>query len=386
MCISGLQRKNNISVFFSVIFQVQAHLENPMRYHIQQIPQHQVKPFLTLDTKLSNQSLSLPNSQSVSSSGSTPIIKSGHVPPTSNISISEGPVTKILTLGGENGMEEVIDDIINMESNFNDEGICRIETPLLMSRLSSSILDIYNSDQGVTAANMGLTNSSYPSNLPVKRELIGNTALRFWHITNLFKQRRRRYNINYRIKELGTLIPKSNDPDMRWNKGTILKASVDYIKWLQKEQQKAQELEQRQKKLEQANRRLLLRIQELEMQARAHGLPIMSSVSVVDLTSRVMRQQAYPEENSIDYIQHLAMAHEQHADLHDPAAAFSDPLSHFTNLSFSAALKEQRLEEILLDDTISPLGIDPLLSSVSPAVTKGSSRRSSCSSGDSNEI
>lgn len=108
----------------------------------------------------------------------------------------------------------------------------------------------------------------------------------------------------------------------------------------------------------------------------------MSSVSVVDLASRVMRQQAYPEENSIDYIQHLAMAHEQHADLHDPAAAFSDPLSHFTDLSFSAALKEQRLEEILLDDSISPLGIDPLLSSVSPAVSKGSSRRSSCSSGD----
>lgn len=48
--------------------------------------------------------------------------------------------------------------------------------------------------------------------------------------------------------------------DMRWNKGTILKASVEYIKWLQKEQLRARELEQRQKKLEQANRRLLLRI------------------------------------------------------------------------------------------------------------------------------
>lgn len=49
--------------------------------------------------------------------------------------------------------------------------------------------------------------------------------------------------------------------DMRWNKGTILKASVEYIKWLQKEQQRGRELEHRQKKLEQANRRLLLRIQ-----------------------------------------------------------------------------------------------------------------------------
>lgn len=48
---------------------------------------------------------------------------------------------------------------------------------------------------------------------------------------------------------------------MRWNKGTILKASVDYIKKLQKEQQKAKELENRQKRLEHANRHLLLRIQ-----------------------------------------------------------------------------------------------------------------------------
>nr|7EOD_A Chain A, Isoform M1 of Microphthalmia-associated transcription factor [Homo sapiens]7EOD_B Chain B, Isoform M1 of Microphthalmia-associated transcription factor [Homo sapiens]7EOD_C Chain C, Isoform M1 of Microphthalmia-associated transcription factor [Homo sapiens]7EOD_D Chain D, Isoform M1 of Microphthalmia-associated transcription factor [Homo sapiens] len=70
----------------------------------------------------------------------------------------------------------------------------------------------------------------------------------------------RRFNINDRIKELGTLIPKSNDPDMRWNKGTILKASVDYIRKLQREQQR---LENRQKKLEHANRHLLLRIQEL---------------------------------------------------------------------------------------------------------------------------
>lgn len=48
---------------------------------------------------------------------------------------------------------------------------------------------------------------------------------------------------------------------MRWNKGTILKASVDYIRKLQREQQRAKELESRQKKLEHANRHLLLRIQ-----------------------------------------------------------------------------------------------------------------------------
>lgn len=48
---------------------------------------------------------------------------------------------------------------------------------------------------------------------------------------------------------------------MRWNKGTILKASVDYIRKLQKEQQRAKDIEMRQKKLEQANHILMLRIQ-----------------------------------------------------------------------------------------------------------------------------
>lgn len=48
---------------------------------------------------------------------------------------------------------------------------------------------------------------------------------------------------------------------MRWNKGTILKASVDYIRKLQKEQQRVREMEERQRKLENANHLLLLRIQ-----------------------------------------------------------------------------------------------------------------------------
>lgn len=52
---------------------------------------------------------------------------------------------------------------------------------------------------------------------------------------------------------------------MRWNKGTILKASVDYIRKLQREQQRAKELESRQKKLEHANRHLMLRIQVRDM-------------------------------------------------------------------------------------------------------------------------
>lgn len=48
---------------------------------------------------------------------------------------------------------------------------------------------------------------------------------------------------------------------MRWNKGTILKASVDYIRKLQKETQRSRELELHQQRLEEANRSLQLRVQ-----------------------------------------------------------------------------------------------------------------------------
>ncbi|RLV62823.1 hypothetical protein DV515_00018907 [Chloebia gouldiae] len=66
---------------------------------------------------------------------------------------------------------------------------------------------------------------------------------------------------------------------MRWNKGTILKASVDYIRKLQKETQRARELELQQQRLEQQNRSLQLRVQELELQAQLHGLPLTPAVA-----------------------------------------------------------------------------------------------------------
>ncbi|XP_045144787.1 transcription factor EC [Echinops telfairi] len=239
---------------------------------------------------------------------------------------------------------------------------------------------------------MGLTSASCPSSLPMKRE-ITDTDTRALAKERQKKdnhnliERRRRYNINYRIKELGTLIPRSNDPDMRWNKGTILKASVEYIKWLQKEQQRARELEHRQKKLEQANRQLLLRIQELEIQAHAHGLPTLASFDPLDVGAHVTKQQSRPEQNSVDYCQQLTPSPRPTTQRCDQALAFSDPLSHFTDLSFSAALKEeQRWNVMLLDDTFSPFGTDPLLSAASPAVSKESSRRSSFSSDDGDEL
>ncbi|KAM8974311.1 transcription factor EC [Pelodytes ibericus] len=364
-------------------YEVQTHLDNPTKYHLQQAQRQQVKQYLTLGTKFSTQSLSYSNSHAVQSTGVTSTLRNGHRSPATESCTADGTVPKLLALGvgRENEMDDVIDDIISMESSFNDDGLNCSESSLLMSSnlpLSSNILDVYNGDQGIQGSNMGLSNTSCPAGIGVKREVGDTRAMvkeRQKKDNHNLIERRRRYNINYRIKELGTLIPKSNDPDMRWNKGTILKASVEYIKWLQKEQQRGRELEHRQKKLEQANRRLLLRIQELEIQARAHGLP-MPALCTVELASQVIKQQTYGEDISEEYSHQIPLSLGQTTDLCDGSTAFSDPLSHFTDLSFSAALKEQMLEEM------SPFGTDPFLSATSPDLSKGSSRRSSFSTDD----
>lgn len=127
-------------------------------------------------------------------------------------------------------------------------------------------------------------------------------------------------------------------------------------------------------------------LQELEIQARAHGLPTLASLVTVDLGAHITKQ-THLEQNSGDYCQQLVLSQGTSPELCDQAMAFSDPLSHFTDLSFSAALKEeQRLDNMLLDDTVSPFGTDPLLSAISPAVSKESSRRSSFSSEDGDEL
>ncbi|XP_039298811.1 LOW QUALITY PROTEIN: transcription factor E3 [Nilaparvata lugens] len=93
-------------------------------------------------------------------------------------------------------------------------------------------------------------------------------------------ERRRRFNINDRIKELGTLLPKNNEQyfevvrDFRPNKGTILKSSVEYIKALKQEVQKLKQMQFKTVELETENEILCSRVKMLENLAKSHGLPL----------------------------------------------------------------------------------------------------------------
>ncbi|XP_026117307.1 microphthalmia-associated transcription factor isoform X4 [Carassius auratus] len=360
-------------------YQVQTHLESPSKYHIQQTQRQQVKHYLSsaLGAKLSPQASTGPGPSQPTEHG---------MPPGPGASAPNSPMA-LLTLNCEKEMDDVIEDIISLESSYNDDILGFMDAGLQMTNtipVSSNLLDMYNNHAlpptGVTI------NNSCSSNLPaVKRELseaevralVKERQKKDNH--NLI-ERRRRFNINDRIKELGTLIPKSNDPDMRWNKGTILKASVDYIRKLQKEQQKAKELENRQKRLEHANRHLLLRIQELEMQARAHGLAVVASPSLYssDLVARAIKQEPGMGDCTSDLYPHLPspdLSRPTTLDLNNGTISYNDsPTEEGEPGVYDSPNKASaKLEDMLMDNNLSPVGSsDPLLSSGSPLPSSSS--------------
>ncbi|KAI7795138.1 transcription factor E3b [Triplophysa rosa] len=381
------------------VLKVQTHLENPTKYHIRQAQRQQVKQYLstTQGNKVATQTL-----------GVSPVLQSSSAPELgpSASSAPNSPMAHLNLGSNKEEMDDVIDDIISLESSFNDDIMSLIDSGLqLPNTLPGNLLDIYSSP-GMATTSITISNSC-PADLPnIKREITDTEARAFMKERqkkenhNLI-ERRRRFNINDRIQELGALIPKSNDPEMRWNKGTILKASVDYIRKLQKEQQRAKEIEMRQKKLEQANKTLLLHIQQLEMQAGVHGLATPLSSSDVSFL-----QQQLPQANQS--LQPSVGESQAHTQLTmDGAMAQTSP-SPFLTVPPSGSLAGAvvsgpldlgtfsfaELDEPSASDLYTDVGLndilmeeggmlptirssDPFFSPMSPGASKPSSRRSS---------
>ncbi|KAK7861652.1 hypothetical protein R5R35_006567 [Gryllus longicercus] len=226
-------------------------------------------------------------------------------------------------------------------------------------------------DGGGTAADK--TSNSCPADLlPVKQEVLLSDAEFQALVKDRQKkdnhnmiERRRRFNINDRIKELGTLLPKSNDPyydivrDVRPNKGTILKSSVDYIKRLKSEVQRMKQTEHRQKQLELQNRRLILRVQELELLARAHGLPV-SEFSWPPPSSKLLPTLIKNSSN------HQEIIHKE------GPVAMESGLGHMPDLVTEAStlVTIHNVDDVMDDEHVSGdpmLGGDPMLSSFVPS-------------------
>ncbi|XP_052753050.1 transcription factor EB isoform X2 [Galleria mellonella] len=232
------------------VLQVRTVLENPTRYHVIQKQKSQVRQYLSESFQ--------PQTQPVAARGapvqSAPEL--GTQPPPSP---DRGSTSSLLSPGicsvGTNNSEadEFLEDILSLDGAGASSG-----PPSAASSVAGDCGPLSDADMHALAKD---------------RQKKDNHNM---------IERRRRFNINDRIKELGTLLPKSTDPfyevirDVRPNKGTILKSSVDYIKCLRDEVNRLKQSEQRRKQIELHNRKLMLRIQELERLARLHGLSVPS--------------------------------------------------------------------------------------------------------------
>ena len=122
------------------------------------------------------------------------------------------------------------------------------------------------------------------------------------------------------------------------------------------------------------------------MQARAHGLSLIPSTGLCspDLVNRIIKQEPSLENCSQDLLQHPSdLTCTTTLDLTDGTITFNNSLGTGAESSQAYSVPTKmgsKLEDILMDDTLSPVGVtDPLLSSVSPGASKTSSRRSSMS-------
>ncbi|XP_066529127.1 transcription factor EB isoform X2 [Hoplias malabaricus] len=442
------------------VLKVQTHLENPTDYHIRQSQRQQVKEYLstTYATKQAVHAVagvvhpSPPSMAQVQSAPAPPTLPSPRMrteqlmTPAGN-SAPNSPMAMLnISCSHEKEMEDVIDDIISMQSSYDD--IQNYADPVVQMPntlpLSSSHLDVYTGP-GMAGPTIAMTSNSCPANLAIKREFSDAEARamakeRQKKDNHNLIERRRRFNINDRIKELGTMIPKTNDLDVRWNKGTILRASVEYIKRMQKDIQRTREVETNFKRMEIANKQLLLRIQELEMQARLHGLPNTSpsALNNMEVMYPFIKQEGSPEENHHNsHPPHLPVHHQhqhqqqqqqqqqqprglpplpqhlhpqpqapplqysavgstqpfdfaQSLDLCDGGVqgGYTDGMSCLGDLGSLGGVpphmgKKNDIGYMLMEEALSPLGGDPLLSAMSPEASVDSSRRSSFSIDDS---
>ncbi|CAH0599201.1 unnamed protein product [Chrysodeixis includens] len=230
------------------VLQVRTVLENPTRYHVIQKQKSQVRQYLSESFQPQTQV-----SPRCAPTQSAPEISSRRASSPERPSSSlRSPAMPSASNNSE--ADEFLEDILSLDSGAG---------PLSSSGPPSGASSV--------AGDCALLSDADMHALAKDRQKKDNHNM---------IERRRRFNINDRIKELGTLLPKTNDPfyevirDVRPNKGTILKSSVDYIKCLRDEVNRLKQSEQRRKQIEIHNRKLMLRIQELERLARVHGLPL----------------------------------------------------------------------------------------------------------------
>ncbi|XP_037965911.2 transcription factor EB isoform X3 [Plutella xylostella] len=238
------------------VLQVRTVLENPTRYHVIQKQKSQVRQYLSGDFQPQA------SASARSAAAASPDRASGGV---------LSPLASVANSNSE--ADDLFEDILSLDSGggrLSSSGPPSAASSVAGDSVANDEKDRLKKDSHNMSDSWLITDADMHALAKDRQKKANHNII----------ERRRRFNINDRIKELGTLLPKSNDPfyevirDVRPNKGTILKSSVDYIKCLRDEVNRLKQSEQRRKQIETHNRKLLLRIQELERLARLHGLPL----------------------------------------------------------------------------------------------------------------
>jgi len=272
--------------------------------------------------------------------------------------------------------DEFLDNLLHTDATL-DEGtvpdikVMENDINIMSGEVNaSSLLDFFSQ--------LTSKSSSSISNMPIKEEPLTEDDLKALQKDRQKKdnhnliERRRRYNINDRIKELGTLLPKENDEyfdlvrDVRQNKGSILKASVDYIRKLKVDQDRKKFLEQKCRIQEYQTRKLIAKLQLYEKQLKIHGASQAAKIGGVTTTTNINKRRSPAPTacgaNLLDNCYSKTLMDTQNMKTVD----IKEEKDEICNLSGS------ELDDFMEDDNHPLSSSDPMLSSPAPSTLSSS--------------
>lgn len=278
--------------------QVKTQLQNPTKFHVKESQRQQIHMFLANPHgKVSAQSLP------VQTNNPEPQQQlSGSAPVDQDVSFSADLSSSAMSSELGVDMDNILSDILSLQTvdPSMDSDLSLIEPSL--NQMSSTmphanLFDIYETP----SEPLNNASTSCPAKFAqaTPPQFMTEEEARLWQKDRQKKdnhnqiERRRRFNINDRIKELGTLLPRNIDPDMRQNKGSILRSSVDYIRKLKRDQERLKMVEERQKQMEAMNRKLLLKMQQMEMIMNASGLSTNLVKDDIEQVANLSFQQSF---------------------------------------------------------------------------------------------
>lgn len=150
-------------------------------------------------------------------------------------------------------------------------------------------------------------------------------------------ERKRRDAINERIMHLATILPPNPDLDCRDAKpckGTVLRHTVDYIKTLQRDQQKLRVTSSHLKQTQDINRKMLLHIQQLEILLQRNGISqpmVEGTVNSQQFLAEIINQQQMATQIKNEPVEIVASSSFSEGFGDDESVVSGDPMLSLTS-------------------------------------------------------